>query len=772
MEGTLMWNVKRNRTGSKGIFLRLLVPNMLLLLLPLLVGWVIYNKTLIEMEKEVTASNMNLLQQSRDIMDRRLSEIASIAVQLAGDTRIMQFTTITEPFEGANTYRIMETRKSIYNYSLSNNFIFNYFIFYKNSGIVLADSSTYLLPDFQKYFKYANMDAQTWKNLFVGDQYHRRVLPAQEVTVNGIRYSLLTYIQTLGYPGFSQGSVAITVDNREVQKLLGGLELSGGGWAYIINETGDVISSVSSGDSSFWIDRSSLAGKHGSVMQDIGGQMMMVTYTTSSYNGWTYLVAQPAYVVLKKVLYIKKITFTFAFVFLAVGLLIAYLIAYRNSRPLRNIMETIVEKTNGDGYYGSDAYRFIRDTVSQLIDNNQELQKKMEKQAPLVQAALFERLLKGEYVAHKEISILLQHVGIEMRGKYFLAAILQLRGYDSGLDRDVLEELDVKRIMVKDILRDEMGANVHWHDVAEDQIALLIAFNSNNPEDRRAYIEEVIGNVSDIISTRLNMTTRFGVGDTHEDLLNVSRSYEEAKRSLEYLSWRNMNGIMRFEELPQENNGYYYPSDLEHRMSNLAKAGEQEAVASLLEELHEINFEERRLSVPMLRLFMNEMWGTVVKLLPQVGVEEGAALEQMKPFSADTASYDGLEKNYRSLVSVYFQVCEFVNDHKKSQNVQLQEKILELLHESYAQTELCLDSVAEKMNISKGYLSQFFKEQTGVNFSDYLEELRMTHAKKLLSTTQLPVYEIAQQVGYSSSNTFCRAFKRINAVSTSEYRRL
>ncbi|OXM82759.1 helix-turn-helix domain-containing protein [Paenibacillus rigui] len=766
-----MWTVKRSKASGHSFFLRLLVPNMLFLLIALTIGWVFYNKTLAEMEKEVTASNMNLLQQTRDIMDRRFSEIASIALQLANDTRIVQLTNVTQPFEGANTYKVLDTRKSLYNYSLSNNFIFNYFISYKNSELVLAESSTYMLPQFQTYFSYNQLDTQAWRGLFIGDRYDRRVLPAQDVTVNGTKYSLVTYIHSLGYPGFPQGSVAITVDNREIQKLLGGLDLSGGGWAYIINETGEIISSVSSDGMAHWIDRSSLVGRHGSVQQTVGSAPMMVTYTTSQYNGWTYLVAQPVNVVLKKVLYIKKMTFTLAFLFLAIGLLIAYFIAYRNSRPLKHIMETIMERTNGEGYAGSDGYHLIRHTVSRLIDNNQELQGKIEKQAPLLQAALFERLLKGEYVTRKDIPVLLQHVGIATDGHYFMVVILQLRGYDNGLDRDVLEELDVKRVMVKDIIRVELGGSVHWHDVAEDQIALLFTLSAGSKtESRHAYVEEVIGDVGDMIQTRLHMAIRFGVGDMYEDVLNVSRSYEEAKRSLEYLSWRNMNGMMRFGELPKENSGYYYPSDLEQRLSNLAKAGEQAGVAALLEELYRINFEERRLTVPMLRVFQNEMWGTMVKLLPQVGMDEGMALEQMKQ-SGDTASYAGLENNYRTLGAAYMQVCEYVNDHKKSQNIQLLEKIMEMLHTDFARPELCLDSVAEQLNISKGYLSQFFKEQKGVNFSDYLEELRMAHAKALLTQTDLAVYEIAEQAGYSSSNTFCRAFKRIHAISAMEYRR-
>ncbi|UUZ97347.1 helix-turn-helix domain-containing protein [Paenibacillus sp. P25] len=366
---------------------------------------------------------------------------------------------------------------------------------------------------------------------------------------------------------------------------------------------------------------------------------------------------------------------------------------------------------------------------------------------------------------------MLQHVGIEAQGNHFAAAVLQLRGYDSGLDRHALEELDVRRVMVKDILSEITHGSVHFHDVAEDQIALLFAFGPEDPEGRTAYLAELIRRIGDTIQARLNLATSFGIGSIHENLLNISRSYEEARRALEYLLWRSQSGVMRFDESPKESSGYYYPADLELRMSNLVKAGEEAAVTALLEELHRINFEERRLSVPMLRLFMNEMWGTVVKLLPQVGMDEGRALEQIKPFSGDMASYDGLQSNYRSLASVYRQVCGFVSEHKKSQNVRSLEDIVELLHEAFPQADLCLDSVADRMNISKGYLSQFFKEQTGVNFSDYLEDLRMSKAKELLAKTNLPVYEIAERVGYSSSNTFCRAFKRINGISTSEFRR-
>lgn len=765
-----MWRLKRSRAGSHRVFIRLLVPNLLFLLLPLLVGGVIYNKTLHEMEKEVTASNMNVLQQSRDILDRRMSELSSIAIQLVNDTRIMQFQHISDPFKGSNINRIWDTRKAIQNYSLTNNFIFNYFVIYKNSELVFTENSTYELFDFYNTFRYIGLDKDTWKNMLVSTYHQRKILPAQQVLVNGNMYSLLTYIHSLGYPGYPQGAVVITVDNREVSKLMGGLDLSGGGWAYILDNNGKIISSTATDAPTVWIQRAKLQGKEGSMIEQIDDHSMRVTYTTSSYNGWTYLVAQPDHIVLKKVLYIKNIIFTMAFIFLALGLLTAYLIAYRNSRPLRSIMETIMERMDGKPDTGPDAYRFIRESVAKLIDNNHELQDKMKKHAPFLQAALFERLLKGDLLSAKDTSVLLQHVGIETQGSHFAVAIVQLRGYEGGLDASSLEELDIKRVMIKEILRKELQVSIYWHDIAEDQIALLFAFGSNTPESGITYLGEALPGISDLIQARINVMTWFAIGGMYERLLDVSRSFEEARQTLHYLTWRNQNGVARYDEIPKENNGYYYPSDLEMRLNNLALAGELAAVETVLQELHEINFVDRRLSIPMLQLFINEMVGTVVKLLPQVSLNEGGLVERLKQLSAEVASYEALEKNYLSLASIYGQVCGFVNEHKKSQNVQLLENIVCLLHDAFSDPDISLDSVAQRLGISKGYLSQFFKEQMGINFSDYLEDLRMTLAKELLEDTDLPVFEIAVRVGYNSSNTFCRAFKRINGVSTSAFR--
>jgi len=89
---------------------------------------------------------------------------------------------------------------------------------------------------------------------------------------------------------------------------------------------------------------------------------------------------------------------------------------------------------------------------------------------------------------------------------------------------------------------------------------------------------------------------------------------------------------------------------------------------------------------------------------------------------------------------------------------------------NYADSDLSLTQVADHFHVSESYLSYTFKIQSGVNFVSFVENLRMTKAKELLRQTSLKIGDIALQVGYASTNSFCRAFKRSTGDSASSYR--
>lgn len=119
--------------------------------------------------------------------------------------------------------------------------------------------------------------------------------------------------------------------------------------------------------------------------------------------------------------------------------------------------------------------------------------------------------------------------------------------------------------------------------------------------------------------------------------------------------------------------------------------------------------------------------------------------------------------------------CLIIGSHvdalKQSHNQQLQQSILQWLEENFYRPDLNLAMAAEQFHISKKYVSQFLKDQTGKSYNEYVEELRLSHAMTLLRESDLSVTEIAIQCGFSSQNTFYKAFRRRFDISPSSIRR-
>ena len=67
-----------------------------------------------------------------------------------------------------------------------------------------------------------------------------------------------------------------------------------------------------------------------------------------------------------------------------------------------------------------------------------------------------------------------------------------------------------------------------------------------------------------------------------------------------------------------------------------------------------------------------------------------------------------------------------------------------------------LSRAAEEFQISEGYLSYVFKEQSDINFADYLEQIRIKRAQELLKTGNNTVANVAELVGYNSVQVFRR----------------
>lgn len=84
--------------------------------------------------------------------------------------------------------------------------------------------------------------------------------------------------------------------------------------------------------------------------------------------------------------------------------------------------------------------------------------------------------------------------------------------------------------------------------------------------------------------------------------------------------------------------------------------------------------------------------------------------------------------------------------------------------------DVALADTAKHVHVNPCYLSQMFKQQTGVNFVDYVADLRIREAKKLLTTTSLRIADIAERLSFADISYFSTQFKKHTGCTPTEYR--
>ncbi|MGN7359816.1 response regulator [Paenibacillus sp. SAF-054] len=96
-------------------------------------------------------------------------------------------------------------------------------------------------------------------------------------------------------------------------------------------------------------------------------------------------------------------------------------------------------------------------------------------------------------------------------------------------------------------------------------------------------------------------------------------------------------------------------------------------------------------------------------------------------------------------------------------------KIMDYIQQNYDQ-DITLKSLARYVMMGENYVSALFKKKTGETLIHYLHRTRVEKAIEYLTTTDLPVNRICQNVGFMNDNYFIKIFKRMTGTTPSQYR--
>ncbi|NIK67037.1 response regulator [Paenibacillus sp. BK720] len=118
----------------------------------------------------------------------------------------------------------------------------------------------------------------------------------------------------------------------------------------------------------------------------------------------------------------------------------------------------------------------------------------------------------------------------------------------------------------------------------------------------------------------------------------------------------------------------------------------------------------------------------------------------------------------------FFELSELLFNKRRKKDRKLIADIIGYMEEHLVQ-KVTLKEVAAQFHFTPNYLGFLFKEETGVAFSDYLNDIRIRKASVMLDDPRLKVYEIAERVGYKNVIYFNRMFKQATGMTPGEYRK-
>jgi AraC-like DNA-binding protein len=131
---------------------------------------------------------------------------------------------------------------------------------------------------------------------------------------------------------------------------------------------------------------------------------------------------------------------------------------------------------------------------------------------------------------------------------------------------------------------------------------------------------------------------------------------------------------------------------------------------------------------------------------------------------------DNLDDTFAGIASGLEQISQVFQNRQQSNTESFERTVLAMIDESLANPDLYIRMVTEHFAISESTLQRTMHKATGKSFFEYVDLKRMTRARELLSKTDQPINQVMAQCGYTTLNTFYKAFKRRYGMSPTAMR--
>lgn len=484
----------------------------------------------------------------------------------------------------------------------------------------------------------------------------------------------------------------------------------------------------------------------GYIIDTFGGEKSLISYTEPDFLGWQYVRITPYTSITDTIGAIRNTTMTTAAVILFIGLMLSWLVSGILYAPIRKIVHKI---------------------------NTLETEKRNHSQS-IRQNALRSLLVGTRHLSSDMKIDSLKGMGISLDFRQPFQIVLVKIDRFEALREARGQDLAAYRFAMMNISQEIMSAHyrVETVDMDDNTIALLAGVKEGAAA---SVLEEqpfcgLLEQIQRAIREYLPFSVSAAYSPVIHDPLYLHPMYEQVKEALLHRLFYGHDCLIRSEDIAAlRSREYVFPVDRERRLTEAFMSGRTEEAKELFGGMVD---ETAGYPIHVMRLAISHLTMTVNNAV--YTMQKNGALEMRGGLSLHLPSSDSFE-TCQELKEAF---CQFFDDvHNKlvekrsMKQGELVRTIDSLIISHYADPNLCLNWLAERLDMSPIYISRIYKQHTCAAIVDVINDIRLERSKEHLEQSGHSIAEIAEKTGYTSSSYFHRMFKKRYGITPAEYRK-
>lgn len=447
----------------------------------------------------------------------------------------------------------------------------------------------------------------------------------------------------------------------------------------------------------------------------------------------------------------------------------------RNYRPIELLLNRVQDYTKNKSELprqSGNEFQYIEQAMDHMIAQSTQFQQQLEQDSALRKKYAFLNWIEGAGpISGSDLADMEKSAHGNGGAAAYQAAVIEIDRFKSWERRFSPRDQSLLKFALQQVWKEHWDAcavGVWGEWTSSGQYSAVLLFSGDRVPDR-----SVIQPYIQWVRQHLPFTVTIGIGEAVDDAGQVPESYKEACRALGHKASIGCDGMIAYADLKDRPEGTLF--------KHIERFRTVVHLFRVMDPDWRVQYDQTFDAMQEDELPHGDIAGILNFLIYQLGREMDKLAPEYRRIwerQARTALADRLDdfETIGDIRGEFGAILQQMYDdlsrhHEERGKAALIRNIRSFIEERYMDPNISLNALSDQFGIKDKYVSKLFREEFGENFVDFLIELRMERAKRLLVETDMPLQELAEQVGYSGAISLSRAFKKYAGFSPGDYRK-